>query len=164
MDNPNTQKALEIAKATSSKVADFTKSSVAKINTYPEASTKKMIAQKIEDAKDNPKTIGTSLKEGLAGAGKGAIAAGLAITSLPLLAAAIAANRIVSVQDKRRATEEIEHELIRIDQRIAKADSENDYDAKADLLIAKRETQKAFAKLKWGIKKHVNVASPESRQ
>jgi hypothetical protein len=150
--NPATQKAIKASKDFAVKVQDFTKSSVAKINALPETTQAKMINENILDAKEEPRSLVTNLKKGLTSAGKGLAVAGLAITSLPLAAAAVVANKKIDIGVKKQAAEELQHELIRLDGQIQAADQAGDYDKKADLLIAKRTAQQAHAKLKYGLK------------
>jgi hypothetical protein len=152
IESPGVQKAISVSKNMAAKVSDFTKSSVAKINALPEKTQAKMISENITDAKEDPKTLGTHLAQGIKQAGKGVVVAGLAITCLPLAAAAIIADKKIGNDSKRQAAEELQHELIRIDAQIQKADADNDYDKKADLLIAKRTAMQAHAKLKYGLK------------
>jgi hypothetical protein len=152
MENPTTKKAIEATKKMAIKVQDFTKSSVAKINALPETTQAKMINENILDAKEEPRSLADNLKKGVKSAGKGLAVAGLAITSLPLAAAAIVANKAIDKSTKQNAAEEMQHELIRLDGQIQAADQAGDYDKKADLLIAKRTAQQAYAKLKYGLK------------
>jgi hypothetical protein len=156
MENPTTKKALEITKNMAVKVQDFTKSSVAKINALPETTQSKMIKEQILDAKEEPRSMAKNLKKGIMSAGKGLAVAGLAITSLPLAAAAVVANKKLDIGTKKQAAEELQHELIRLDGQIQAADQAGEYDKKADLLIAKRTAQQAHAKLKYGLKSKLN--------
>jgi len=155
-NNPTTQKAIAAVKKTAVKVQDFTKSSVAKVNNMPIEQQEKAITQQMAEAREDPKTLGEHLKKGLKTAGKGVAILGLAMVNLPIAAAVVVTSKAISAKNKRAAAEELQHEVLKIDALIAKAEQEGDYDKKADLLIAKRTAIQAHAKLRYGLRHKVD--------
>jgi hypothetical protein len=155
LNDPKTQKAIAQGKQMAAKVQDFAKSSVAKVNALPEQTQAKMINSAISEAKEEPKSMVDTLKKFALKAGKAVGVAGLAITALPVAAAAVVADKTINAKNKQNAAEELDHEITRINAQIQKADQEGDYDKKADLLIAKRTAMQAQAKLKYGLKRRM---------
>lgn len=139
------------AKVLAAKAADFTKSSIGKLDDYPVQQTQKAIDENIEKAKNEPKTMSQLVQSGLKSAGKKAAIGGLAVVSLPLAAVAIVKSKQNNAASIKAGAEQLEDELTRIDAQIQKADNEGDIDKKADLLILQRQTEKAMMKLKYGI-------------
>lgn len=134
------------------KAADFTKSSVGKVNNMPVDQTQKAINERIVAAKDDPKNLSKMVNDGLKSAGKGAALTGLAILSLPIAAGALVKYKMHDNKMKQAGAEQLGRDLIKIKMEIEKADRDGDLDKKADLLILQRQTEQAFAKLKYGIK------------
>jgi hypothetical protein len=148
--------AIQNMKKMSSKAAGFAKSSIAKANALPPEQMKKMVSEKISHAKDEPRDMAHIVKDFGKSAGKGVAALGLAAVSLPLMAAAVVANKALDNKVKRTGYEDLQKELIRLDGEIQKAEQEGDTDKKADLLIAKRAAEQAAVKLRYGIKNVVH--------
>lgn len=143
--------AAENTKKYALKVKDFAKSSVNKINEMPENIRDNAIQEQISKARDDPKDFKEMASSAIKGAGKGIALAGLAAINLPLAAAAFVANKKISNHTKIEALREMQNQQTQLDGELEKADRDGDIDKKTDLLIAKRNLDRARAKMKYGI-------------
>lgn len=132
------------------KVKDFSKSSIAKINALPENKKREEIENLKSKVREDPKTLADMIKSSIVKAGKGAALAGLAMVSLPAAAAAVVGYGASRKKLNKNTIRNIKDELTKIDIEIEKADRDGDLDRKADLLILKRNTERAYDKLKYG--------------
>lgn len=149
IDNPNVVNGVKTAQALAHKASDFTKSSFAQINKIPEKRREAASAKMIAAAADKPTTLGSQVKSFAMKAGKGAGFVALSVACLPAAAAALVANKHIKQQDKKRAAEDLQRQILVIDEKLK--DSDNDADSKADLLIAKRQAEAALNKIKYGL-------------
>lgn len=151
IDSPTVLNGVKTAQALAFKAKDFAKSSFAKINAIPEKRQNEAVAKLISNGEDDPKTIGDNLKDFLAKAGKGAGFAALTVACLPAAATALIANKKMKQTDKKRAAEELQHEIIRLDAKLQDAERDGDTDLQADLLIAKKSASNAYNKIKYNL-------------
>lgn len=151
IDSPTVVNGVKTAQALAYKAKDFTKSSFAKINAIPENRRAAVTAKMISDGADDPKSLADQLKSFLGKAGKGVGFAALTVACLPAAAGALVANDKIGKNDKKRAAEEIQREIIRLDSKLKEAESSGDADLQADLLIAKKAAENSYNKIKYNL-------------
>ncbi len=139
------------AKKFAAKAKGFAESSVAKANTMPEETFNKAVEEKIVNAREDPKSMQKLGEDAIKNAGKAVAIGGLATVSLPIAAAAFVANKAFNNQVKKQSLRDIEAAQIKLDAEMQKADQAGDIDRKADLLIAKRQFERAHNKIKFGL-------------
>lgn len=159
VQNPNSNQmnsAIKNAKSFAQKAKGFAKSSVNAANNAPESVFNKSVHEKITNARQDPKTLGKMAQDVVKMAGKGAAVAGIATVSLPAAAAAVVGMKAYDTQVKKQSLRDIQAAQIKLDAELQKAEQEGDLDKKADLLIAKRQFERTYSKIKLGID-HLNA-------
>ena len=140
-----------MAKSLGHKAANFANSSFAVLDNAKTSVVQHNTNRIVNQAMHNPNELLDDTVTFIGKAGKGAGMAALSVACLPAGIAAFALNAKAQKKDKEKAVEKLRNAITRIDNALNEGGSDLSPDAKADLMITRRQCEQGLMKLKYGL-------------